>query len=206
MTSMQQTLGISANATNIASMHHLNRRPPPVHTFTPYPPIHLTDLSRPPARQPSPPRPPHLPTARATPPPSPIPPASTAALPSCSFSVGTPLGALHIMSISFPTGWGRGLFGFCSAKTHLRNQVLPDRLGACLAARLDHRPAFGIPSAFTRGHERTDSVTAALIVPPRPRRQRTELPQVRANARRRGETGTCAVVLPTVRLMLAGAL
>jgi hypothetical protein len=46
-------LRLSSNTTDIASMHHRHRRPPPVQSFTPYPPIHLTDLSRPPAWQPS---------------------------------------------------------------------------------------------------------------------------------------------------------
>ena len=46
-------LRLSTNATDIASMHHRHRRPPPVQSFTPYPPIHLADLSRPAARQPS---------------------------------------------------------------------------------------------------------------------------------------------------------
>jgi hypothetical protein len=47
--------------------------------------------------------------------------------------------------------------------------MLPDRQGACLAARLDHRPAFGIPSAFTRGHERTNNATLTLTTAARPR-------------------------------------
>ena len=53
MTSTQQALCRNTNATGIASIHHRHRRPPPAHTFTPYPPIHLADLSRPAARQPS---------------------------------------------------------------------------------------------------------------------------------------------------------
>ena len=51
--STKQALGRNTNATSITSMHHRHRRPPPVQSFTPYPPIHLTDLSRPAARQPS---------------------------------------------------------------------------------------------------------------------------------------------------------
>ena len=51
--STRQTLCLNTNATNIASVHHRHRRPPPVQRFTPYPPIHVADLSRPAARQPS---------------------------------------------------------------------------------------------------------------------------------------------------------
>jgi len=46
-------LCLSTNATDIASLHHRHRCPAPAHTYTAYPPIHLADLSRPPARQPS---------------------------------------------------------------------------------------------------------------------------------------------------------
>ena len=53
MTSTQQVLYRNTNATNIASMRHRHRRPPPAHTLTSYPPIHVADLSSPPARQPS---------------------------------------------------------------------------------------------------------------------------------------------------------
>lgn len=60
---------------------------------------------------------------------------------------------------------GRGLCGLRSAKTHLRSQVLPDRQGACLAARLGHRPASGIPNVFAHGQRRTRSVTAAAPAP-----------------------------------------
>ena len=92
---------------------------------------------------------------------------------------------------------GKEIFSaFRSAKTHSKNQVLPHRLGACLASRLDHHPAFGIPSAFTRGPERTNSTAAALTSAARPRWQRTELHQIGSNARRRSETGTCDVCCP----------
>jgi hypothetical protein len=57
------------------------------------------------------------------------------------------------MSSIISAGWGSGFLGLDAAKTHLRNQVLPDRLGGSLAARLDHRPAFGIPGVFTRSHK-----------------------------------------------------
>jgi hypothetical protein len=45
--STRQILCRDINATNMASMHHRHRRLPPSHTFTPYPPIHMADLSRP---------------------------------------------------------------------------------------------------------------------------------------------------------------
>jgi hypothetical protein len=54
------------------------------------------------------------------------------------------------------------LLGMHSAKTHLSNHMLPARQGACLASRLCHHPAFGIPSAFTNGHGRTKGNAATL--------------------------------------------
>ena len=86
---------------NRKESYHRHGRPPPAHTFTPYPPIYLADLSRPLARQPSRPGLPipqlfaprrrHTCTGaallRAQVPVSPTPPASTAVLPSCSSSV-----------------------------------------------------------------------------------------------------------------------
>ena len=92
ITSTQQAPGRNTNATSITSMHHRHRRPPPVHTFTPYPPIHLADLSRPAARQPSRPG---LPIPQLLPPRRRQRPHLRPVLlssRSCSFSVGTPLG------------------------------------------------------------------------------------------------------------------
>ena len=128
--------------------------PPP-----PNPGLHHHSLPPNPRGRPEPPgraatfplHPFHPPTAPATPPPSPTPPASTAVLPQCSFSVGTPLGISLLCQFLLPIKWGGWLFGFRSAKTQLRNQVLPDRLDGCLASRLDHRPIFDIlPRLHTR--------------------------------------------------------
>jgi len=54
ITSMRQALCLNTNATNIASVHHRHHRPPPAHTFTLRPPIHLADLSRPRGNRPTP--------------------------------------------------------------------------------------------------------------------------------------------------------
>jgi hypothetical protein len=53
MTSTPQARCRNTDATNIVSMHHRHRRPPPPRTFTSYPQSRVADLSRSPARQPS---------------------------------------------------------------------------------------------------------------------------------------------------------
>ena len=138
-------------------MRHLHRRPPAVHTFTPYPPIHVADLSRPAARQPWRPRlliPQLLPPRRrdfARPRLTKGPNAGQrhrgGSARHTSAKYEPPWGHyLRLCQFCFPTRRGRCLCGIRSAKTDFRNQVLPHRLGACLASRFDHRPTFGIPS------------------------------------------------------------
>ena len=58
-------------------------------------------------------------------------------------------------------GWRRGLFGSRSAKSHSSNQVLPQRLNACFASRLDHRPAFAIPAPSSASQVTAIRVTIA---------------------------------------------
>jgi hypothetical protein len=54
------------------------------------------------------------------------------------------------MSIMISLQMRRDLFGFPSAKTHLRYQVLHDRLRAPLTVRPDYRPAFRVCPAAPR--------------------------------------------------------
>ena len=119
---LQQTLCPNTNSTNT-----LTPLPPPP---TPGSRLHFrppNPRGRPelPVREAAvPTRPPHRPTAPATPRPhlhrrcvsaqaqvSPTPPVSTAVLPSCSFSVGTPLGALLLCQVQYQL-----ILDFCFAR------------------------------------------------------------------------------------------
>ena len=169
---------------------HNNHALRPPRRTPPSPQYAVTTLAHAPPSSPTRPTRPHprvqLLVAQL-PPPAPSPPVGL-----YSASVGTPWGHFLVMSTLISYQMARALFGIRSAKTDSTNQVLLHRLGACLPSRLDHRLAFGIPSAFTLGHERTNSATTALTSTARPKCQRTELPQMRDNSRRCGETGTCA--------------
>ena len=115
---------------------------------TPNPP----DRPEPPGRAATvPPRPPHPPTVPATPPPSPIPPASTAVLPRCSFSVGTPLGAL----MSTPTSNHVGVVFYGHFLTWTSAFQLPQRRPAAWVL-----PAADAPRGHARSHDRRDAELA----------------------------------------------
>ena len=157
ITSTQQAPGRNTNATSITSMHHRHRRPPPVQRFTPYPPIHVADLSCPAARQPSHPGFPIpqllAPRRRQRPYLRPVLLSSRYA----RFQSEPPWGYFCYVNYDFLPA-GEEVFAACAQPRRVRGiNLLPDRLDGCLASRLDHRPPSTSTSPFTRGQKQTNT-------------------------------------------------
>jgi len=139
---------------NRKESHHRHGRPSPAHTFTPYPPINLTALSRPAAWQPCRP-------ASSSPNGSRHAAISgTEAVQQAKLAQNTnPLGGIIMIMSTFISYQmiERSFRLLLRQDSFEESSAAPPRLGACLDSRLDHRPPSASPAP---SHAATSESTA----------------------------------------------